>query len=354
MAQLPDIPQGKELEDFIAAHFQAAGYFVEKNIEDNAGSGSPMLELDLVATKYTSKIADEWLVEVKGGKWGYTDVFKVLGWRTFLGIPRGVFVCTTVQADKASFERAQAELARRELLIVPVPDLSKMDSVMMDNGFPAPSDPLLVTAWRWSFWVERRLLGRLRAIQGQHTNREGPAKTLEYYRLVNNGVFFTDDVRQRLHRLYEAYMDHPKLTLGCAAEIEGKPYDPEEELSTRLLTEPGKVFAEMKEQTKAELIAGYRSEQMQEKFWTKTPISPPTRKCSMRDYCNTRAGISSRALAMMRPSRKTPPKSEKLSPRFAAVPLHRRFPRALLPEAPRPRAFSRQAKRQRDRLWAQQ
>ena len=78
MAELTDMPKGKELEEFVAAHFQCAGYYVEKNITEQ--HVHQVLELDVVATKYVDATPEKMLVEVKSGNWGFPDLFKVCGW----------------------------------------------------------------------------------------------------------------------------------------------------------------------------------------------------------------------------------------------------------------------------------
>ena len=69
---IPDVPaSGADLEDYVAALFQSAGFFVEKNIVERTDPGSPVLELDGVATSYAETPAQAVLIEAKGGDWGY-------------------------------------------------------------------------------------------------------------------------------------------------------------------------------------------------------------------------------------------------------------------------------------------
>ena len=122
MAKLPKTPTGKELEDFVAALFQTSEFFVEKNIQEEK-----VLELDAVVTVYDGGKPEPFLVEVKSGDWGYRDIFKVLGWMTYLGLPRGVFVVrdpdlpaffgppiTGEQRQSARLSRSRVLLGQRE------------------------------------------------------------------------------------------------------------------------------------------------------------------------------------------------------------------------------------------------
>ena len=79
---LPSIPgSGRELEDYVASMFQAAGYYVEKNIRQR--DVTDVLELDAVATRYDGPVPISVLAEVKGGRWGFPDIFKVAGWMAY-------------------------------------------------------------------------------------------------------------------------------------------------------------------------------------------------------------------------------------------------------------------------------
>ena len=97
--RLPDIPTGLEFEDFIAAHLQVADHFVERNL--SMRTEQPILELDIIATKYDTGRPTPLLVEAKSRDWEYKDIFKVRGWMDLLGIERGVFA---VHQRKSHFD----------------------------------------------------------------------------------------------------------------------------------------------------------------------------------------------------------------------------------------------------------
>ena len=63
---LSEIPEpGVDIEDYVAALFQSAGYFVEKNLTQR--DPADVLELDLVVTGYWDEHPVTLLAEVKGG-----------------------------------------------------------------------------------------------------------------------------------------------------------------------------------------------------------------------------------------------------------------------------------------------
>ena len=79
---LEDVPKkAVEREEYVAALFQAARYFVEKNVVEREPDGN-ILELDAVVTAYETVPPETVIVEAKSGSWGFADIFKVLGWMT--------------------------------------------------------------------------------------------------------------------------------------------------------------------------------------------------------------------------------------------------------------------------------
>lgn len=98
--EIPNIPsQPVEVEDCVSALFNAGGYHVERHIRHR--DLEEVLELDAVATDYSTSPPTRVLVESKSGGWGYPDLFKVLGWMKYLGFERGVFMVTTVPKRRA-------------------------------------------------------------------------------------------------------------------------------------------------------------------------------------------------------------------------------------------------------------
>ncbi|MFI9495663.1 MULTISPECIES: hypothetical protein [Streptomyces] len=217
---LPDIPgAGEELEDYIAALFQASGHFVEKQIVES--DPADLLELDIVTTDYTGEEAVRRLTEVKGGKWGYTDLFKVVGWMQYLKIQQGAFFHTRWD-DR---ETAPGRMKPLGLDVVCFDDFETAPEHFEEMGFGAFVEPKLIGLWRHSYCVERRLVKLIneRAKKGE----EGAKAAKTYHRQINNGTFFARAPEESLAMLYEAYGEHPRLTLGYAQELDGGTFDPQ-------------------------------------------------------------------------------------------------------------------------------
>ncbi|MFJ5281730.1 MULTISPECIES: hypothetical protein [Streptomyces] len=219
VVKLPDIPgAGEELEDYIAALFQASGHFVEKQIVES--DPADLLELDIFVTDYAPEKAVQRLVEVKGGKWGFTDLFKVVGWMRYLDLQHGAFFITRWE-DRESAPRKMEPLG---LDVVCFDDFTTAPQRFEAKGFGSFVEPRLIDLWRHSYGVERKFVKVINSRARAGADGAVAAKT--YHRQINNGTFFARAPEESLALLYEAYGDHPRLTLGYAREIDGGDFDP--------------------------------------------------------------------------------------------------------------------------------
>ena len=218
LSGVPNSPH--ELEDYVSALFQSAGYFVEKNItEEN------VMELDVVATSYEGVCPEEVLVEAKSAGWGFGDIFKAIGWMRYLSINRGAFFVKDIAGK--DLEEVHSKVAPLGLSFIHLADFSDVTSRFAGAGFPLVHDPIRMTVWRYAYWAERNLVSRLRDIAKADPSKEGPIAALRHHRFINNTIFFVKDLRERLSLLYGAYMKHPRLACGLAIEMEGGVFVPD-------------------------------------------------------------------------------------------------------------------------------
>jgi hypothetical protein len=217
---LTDVPQpGDDFEDYVAALFQASGYFIEKNIVER--NPDDVLELDAVATDMSSVEPKSALIEAKGGKWGYPDIFKLVGWMMYLDIPAGIFFANSNDKDLSS---VRAKFTPLGVSIACIEDYKAAMSSFKQAGLGTIAGEDVARLWRYSNQVERKI-AKFITKQAKGTSF-GAKAAFEYHRLIRDGVFFAQTAGDSLRLLYEAYKKHPKLTLGCANELIGGPYDP--------------------------------------------------------------------------------------------------------------------------------
>jgi hypothetical protein len=222
MATLPEIPKGKELEECISAILQSGGYFIEKNIIERE-EGTEVLELDVVATEYMTAEPVSSFVEVKSGDWGFKDLFKIRGWLDYLEYERGLFI-TDRPKDNPEYFREKAQKIGIEL--IQVPDWKHASSTLAETMTIVELSADDVIAWRFSYWIERRLLETLKKWKKRYHGDFKCYQVLdEYYFLINSRILFTDNIVERLYSLYEAYKQHPRLTARCGNEILGSSFE---------------------------------------------------------------------------------------------------------------------------------
>lgn len=221
--ELSEVPAaGDDLEDYVAALFQAAGFFVEKNVTHR--DPKDILELDLVATDYSGPQPSSILCEAKGGDWGWSDAFKVAGWMTYLDLDRGAMFVTSDQDN--DIEKMNAKLDPLGISVTHFGDFGQAVATFEASGFGTIADDTLVSLWRHSYAIERALTRFVRKTTKNNAALKGPHDILAYHRLINDGLFFTESPVDQLSKLYDAYKQHPKITLACAVELQGGEYDP--------------------------------------------------------------------------------------------------------------------------------
>ena len=98
LLKFPDVPKKYLYEDYIAAHIQASGIFIERSLINS--DVDEILELDIVASDICEDKVDKILIEIKSGGWGYPDLFKVKGWMMFLNIDKGAFIVQKNQKNQ--------------------------------------------------------------------------------------------------------------------------------------------------------------------------------------------------------------------------------------------------------------
>lgn len=225
MATLSDDPSGLELEDFVAAHLAARGRFVEIGITER--DPIDVLELDVVWTDYDDAGAARHPVEVKSGDWGLGDLFKFYGWSRYLNLGPGWYFCRRLpgRVNLAAIERL---CARLDITLCHVEELASVADRFGALGLPDPPTEWVPELWRYSFWVQRRLLKSLGAAIDAEVCPEAARAARDYQKLINDAVFFESDVRARVSSLMDAHWNHPRLARSAAAEIAGLGVDFEE------------------------------------------------------------------------------------------------------------------------------
>jgi len=220
---LPNLPKGKEFEEYISAFFQSSGnYYIERNIIER--DIEDVLELDIITTDYNSFPPKIKLFEVKSGDWGFSDLFKVRGWMDYLNIEEGVFIANK---ERGNLDFLKEKAKRLNIDLVVIPDLNRTKEVLSElvsNGIIEDVD---ISTWRFSYWVERNLLKKLNRKKKSFPDKKCFKALENYYFKVNSGVFFTENIVQKVDKLYSAFEKFPRISAKCGNEIIGNTFDEE-------------------------------------------------------------------------------------------------------------------------------
>src|SRR5688500_11813272 len=118
--ELPKIPKEKDYEDYLCAFLQAGGLYVERSIIHR--EVAELLELDILTTDFQENSAQNNLIEIKGGDWGFSDIFKIRGWLTYLNYSSGSFI---VQKSRDSFDYFKSKAKELDIDLIDNSDLAK-------------------------------------------------------------------------------------------------------------------------------------------------------------------------------------------------------------------------------------
>ena len=225
--RLPEIPRGEDLEDYVAAFLQCDGFYTEKSLVESGET--QVMELDIMAWKPADRPPQHTLFEVKGGNWGFPDVFKVYGWKTYLQ-PRGVdaayLIAPRGSRNDATVAYMQDKCRDIGLDLIVHDDYSSLEASLKTFGLTSLTPNMLDHAeWRFSFWLERQMQKVVTNSRKFKKGDQGPAEVYAYQELIRNGFLQARNVRERLASMYQAHFDHPLLAKSVAAELDGGAWD---------------------------------------------------------------------------------------------------------------------------------
>lgn len=220
--KLNDLPKDKEFEEYVAAYFQCSGYYIEKSII-NRGK-EEVLELDVIMTSYDDSFPKSQLCEMKSKGWGFSDVFKVKGWLDYIKIPRGLFI---VQEDRAHFDFFEKIAKEMRINLVRVDDIKNIKGhlkFLTRRDILEENDMIM---WRYSYWLERNILKLITSKKKSIKNEERYKALDRYYFEVNSGIFFTQNIIDKIMKLYDLFKDNPKLSAKVGNEAIGNDFTKE-------------------------------------------------------------------------------------------------------------------------------
>lgn len=218
--RLPSDPRESTYEDLIAACLTGLGFFVEANLHLRDET-TEILELDVVATPVINPLGDVLLLDAKSGKTGIADIFKMFGWRIFLGIPRACIVRPT--APDASKLRSLVKLGSETSVHVATVNLKDFDLSCFPSKSIAMPDVLRdkVIANAWYGRIGKRLCIHDFTQFSKRPDLTSPVKAKDYRWAIEQS-FFARQPLERARAVYDAYQTAAGITGVVIDELAGK------------------------------------------------------------------------------------------------------------------------------------
>ena len=233
--ELPEVPQGKDFEDCISALFNASGFFVEQNTIRRLEK-QPLFEIDVIITKYNSDVPETRLVEVKSSSWGFRDLFTFKGWMEYLktenikDLKNGLFIVSKKANDIDLMIQEARKINIEIIYVTDIKDLKKNKVFSEEIIDFNKVNSIDFECWRYVHRIERILIKDI--LKQRQENKINPKISrfhalFNYYHNINNDIFFVNNITDKVRRLYNNYLEYPRITAKCAHEITGDNFEEE-------------------------------------------------------------------------------------------------------------------------------
>lgn len=214
---LPKQPNGYQFEEAVSAKIRSLGYFTEnRTILDH--EGREILELDVVASPASDAFLGRILVDAKKDTAGFSDIFKIYGWRTFLKIPRGCIIHgnPTDAPALAAFREICPKLdVHTSHFDLSASITNPFDTIPLVNSSVEEVQRQTVASVGWYQLIADRL-----ALEDFHKVRKANSSDalfarVRQYRRACHLAFFESDPLKRVEFLYNAFKEDPGISKAC-------------------------------------------------------------------------------------------------------------------------------------------
>ena len=212
--RFPDL-KGDAYEDLLVAILFSHGFFVEANLHLRSG-GREVLELDVVATPVEDPIEKAILLDAKSGKSGIADLFKIYGWKQYLGIPLGCIVRTN-EPDEVSKPVLLELSLETAVTVVAINDHTLPELPFVSVKMPDAVRTAILKAG-WFGRIGKRLC--IAAFESfVKSSQMGCAAKLKEYRNAIEQSFFKRAPLDRAKFVYSAYQTTGPITHLAISEL---------------------------------------------------------------------------------------------------------------------------------------
>ena len=230
--ELPKIPKNKDYEDYLCAYLQAGGLYVERNIIHR--EVEELLELDILTTDFQQESAKNLLVEIKGGDWGFSDIFKIRGWLTYLHYDEGCFI---VQKSSQSISYFQDKAKELNIRLIDNSDLTKTKETL-SSFFNIEPDKAEIETIRFAYLLERKQLAQIKQLKKKFPDTKSYQNLDDYFFKTISGSFFSRDPIRRINKLFDTFIRYKNITSKICHELNGGNFDDDiTELSSKCFSD---------------------------------------------------------------------------------------------------------------------
>lgn len=191
--ELPKIPKDKDYEDYLCAYLQAGGLYVERSIIHR--EVEELLELDIITTDFQQDSAENLLIEIKSGDWGFSDIFKIRGWLTYLHYDKGCFI---VQKSRPSISYFQDKAKELNIRLIDNSDLTKTKETL-SSFFNIEPEKAEIETIRFAYLLERKQLAQIKQLKKKFPGLKSYQNLDDYFYKTISGSFFSRDPIRRIN-----------------------------------------------------------------------------------------------------------------------------------------------------------
>lgn len=232
---LPKIPKDAYYEDYVAALLNAGGYYIERNIHKNS-DGLDLLEIDVVATRFSKNGKEQTIVEIKSGGWGISDIFKVNGWLNYLSLKKAAFIVQEAKArTNIGIIREAADKLNVTLIENKKIENGKLDDqeIIKELGLNiGKHQQAIINSLRYSYNLERIMLQLIIEYSKDNERYKSLPRVINYFRNLVDESFFENNPIRRLIFLSNLYVENENIAAITDHEIYDKDFKEDEEYST--------------------------------------------------------------------------------------------------------------------------
>jgi hypothetical protein len=205
---------GADLERVAAAALQAGGWYVRRRVTDESFQA---FELDVLGFRFPGGVEEAVVLEAKGGRSGFGDLWKLLGLKTHLGIGAGVLL-----ADRDDpMHTRKVQLAQGHDIAVINRDTGTIAASLVAQDL-LKFEPLgeVLETWVRCYRVEDALIKVItdKNLWQQYRTIRVAKQQLQH---LLSKVWLEPDPWRQAVRLYVLYREEPEIALRMAEEIKG-------------------------------------------------------------------------------------------------------------------------------------